>query len=280
MKQFHRILAVAALGVFAHSALAAEILIVSDRAADNSAEAPLIAFLTNLGHTVNTAGMNKNFKEGTTSPFVAGNEAKLASLQAADLVLFSRLTGSGDYDADTAHWNTLDTPLLLMSGYLTRGSAAQQKWFWTNGDSGDALKATTDMLIVGGQEGHPFVAGLSSPAGLFDFSSRDPAEAPKAVYLPLTPFPDAATLVGTFDGKPMLVDIPVGTTLFNGNVTGERRAFFAHWGYDNASTDTFGDYITDDYRMVLGNVIGTMVPEPSSIGLLAIGALGLIRRRR
>lgn len=206
------------------------ILIVSQQPAGGR-DAAMVTFFEGLGYTVDTDGMNNNYKEGATSPWAAGNEAKLAKLQAADLVILSRHTVSGDYDNDRKNWNELATPLLLMSGYLTRNT----HWGWTSGASGDALKSVTDMLVVSGQESHPFLDGLTGPVTLFDWSPG--TEAPKNVYLPNTDaLPVAgATVIGTFDGRTMLMDIPAGTA-FNTPATdgtaGARRVFFSTWGYD------------------------------------------------
>ncbi|HER35406.1 MAG TPA: hypothetical protein ENO19_08080, partial [Halothiobacillaceae bacterium] len=55
----------------------------------------LILFLQDLGYTVDTSGMNKSYQENQ-DPFA--NSAKVAALDAADLILVSRHTTSGDYD--------------------------------------------------------------------------------------------------------------------------------------------------------------------------------------
>ena len=50
---------------------------------------------------------------------------KIDALNAADLVIFSRSTGSGNYASDAAEptqWNSVTTPLIQMSAYLIRSS--------------------------------------------------------------------------------------------------------------------------------------------------------------
>ena len=60
---------------------------------------------------------------------------------------------------------------------------------------------------------------------------------------------------------PMLVDIPAGTRFANGNTAGERRVFFAHWGYDSDLGSplnrqaNWDDFITGNYERIFLNVI-------------------------
>ena len=147
---------------------------------------------------------------------------------------------------------------------------------------------------------YPFVAGADNT--LFDWSTAPtgdaaPAgDAPKGVYLPKndgTGNPVAGVnVVATFDGKPLLMDIPAGTNFDAGQpvgkgpfgIAGERRVMFADWGYDQADplgqkTYQFDSFTTAAYKTVLTNILGELapveVPEPSSVTLLVCGLLGL-----
>jgi len=55
---------------------------------------------------------------------------KIAELNAADLIIVSRLTWSSHYDDgdEITQWNSLPTPLLQMSSYLARNT----RWKWVN----------------------------------------------------------------------------------------------------------------------------------------------------
>jgi len=264
-------------GVMVGTAQAGTILLVSDSAATGDHDESFVTWLAGLGHTVDTSGMGQAMRETLD----AGDKA---AIEAADLVIVSRLTSSGSYDNDRKYWNEVDTPLILCSGYLTRGGG-DHRWGWTSGGSGDATKSVTDMAVTAGQEGHVFLDGLTGPVALFDWSPG--TEAPKAVYLPNTGDDYAGTVVGTFDGRPMLVDIPAGTDFdaLNGTTddygtTTARRALLGHWGYDNAGADQWEDYVTDDYKAVLGNMVGTMVPEPATLALAGAGLGAMLLRRR
>ena len=55
---------------------------------------------------------------------------KIEALNAADLIIMSRATNSGDYvnGDETAQWNAITTPLIQMSAYLVRNN----RWNWIN----------------------------------------------------------------------------------------------------------------------------------------------------
>jgi hypothetical protein len=276
---------------FGAASQAGIILVVSDSYAPGDTtqtdhcDDPLVGFLASLGHTVDVSGMGKAMREGGSSPWAAGNEAKLTALQNADLVIVSRRTSSGSYDADRVQWNELTTPLILMSGHLVRGGG-NNKFGWTTGGCGNASTTEDSIVVESGQESHPFVAGLSSPIDVFDWPGEPPT-APKAVYLPNTGNTTAGIVVGKFDGRDMLVDIAAGTDLdaLNGTtdnygVTGARRAFLCHWGYDTPGTHDFDDYVTGDGAILMANMVAEMIPEPATIALLGFGGLTLLRRKR
>ncbi|MBN1892963.1 T9SS type A sorting domain-containing protein [bacterium] len=80
-------------------------------------------------------------------------------LESADLIIFSRSTGSGDYN-DPAGWNAITKPMILNNVYAARLS----KWQW----------AGTEDLLGGGDSGcppfyaeipeHPIFAGVTLDA--------------------------------------------------------------------------------------------------------------------
>jgi len=270
------------------TAQAGTILLVSDcndpgTAGGDHNDDSFVTWLASLGHTVDTYGMGQQMREDLDA-------TDLDHANDADLIIVSRKTDSGKYNKPS-QWNTLATPLILCSGYLTRDS----RWKWTAGGSQDATKSETDMDIDDALTGHDFVAGVSDPTGLFDWSGVPAGDnqAPKGVYLPkkdgTADFDDEATVIGTFDGYDMLADLPAGATMSNGDVLAARRAFLSHWGYDDPTTGTNGpggtpseweDYITDDYKTVLGNMVGTMIPEPATLTLLGLGLGAMLVRRR
>ena len=256
----------------------------------NHEDDALVSWLESLGYTVDTSGMGQVYRE-SENPF--DDPMKVAALESAGMVLVSRMTSSGSYDNDRKSWNELENPLLLCSGYLTRGETGSSKWGWTSGGSGDADLTSTGIDIV---NLHPFVPVST---GLFDWSEAPaPGQTPKGVYLPDSTEQVVAggIVVATFDNRPILIDIQAGAdfdavnnTTDKYGIAGDRRAFLGSWGYD-ADLDygqgdprnrraNWGDFITDDYKALMEQTIAVMVPEPVTIVLLGLGSLFLICKK-
>jgi len=141
---------------------------------------------------------------------------------------------------------------IQVNGLGFDGGASKTAGFGTGagGGSGDATLTEDSIVVESGQEGHVFVAGLTSPIDVFDWPG-DPPTAPKGVYLPNTGGASAGTVIGKFDGRDALIDILAGADLdaLNGTtdkygVTTARRAFLGHWGYDTPGTYDFDDFVT------------------------------------
>ena len=112
----------------ASSIPAANIIWVSDQYDELVDQMPddfaWVELLEANGHTVeNTAGAG--FGDGYWRTMDAD---KVAALNAADLVIFSRNSDSGNYnnDDEVNQWNSVTAPMILMTPYLSRNS----RWFW------------------------------------------------------------------------------------------------------------------------------------------------------
>ena len=242
----------------------------------------LVTYLEGLGLTVDTIGMSADFDDdqGGQNPF--DNATKLAAITNTDLVIVSRRTNSGNYhdDANPGSYtnliNTMDTPMLLLSSYLTRSS----RWDWstgTNTNNGDRTATTLD--IVAGQEGHPFFTGLTGPITIFDWTGTPgtAGECPRDINTAQSAMVSGVIIYGTCGGtglgEPMLLEFPIGTTLGNGLQTTGPRVFMGSIAYDNNTTGPGGaehrfiDYVTAGYLTVLENVLNEMIPtlgDPNS----------------
>jgi len=88
-----------------------------DRVADDQG---LIDWLVAEGHSVD---VRRNLWDHLDSK-------RIAELNVADLVIVSRLADSGLYihGDETTEWNSLKTPLLLLSAYFARNG----RWNWVN----------------------------------------------------------------------------------------------------------------------------------------------------
>ncbi|MGE9268783.1 MAG: hypothetical protein ACQKBY_11875, partial [Verrucomicrobiales bacterium] len=121
---------------------------------NNSSDAGLISFLQGQGHTVS----------GGNQEYTTLDASKIATLNAADLVIVSRNTNSGDYAnnaTEIAQWDAIATPLLLGNAYLARNN----RWGWMTNDTlnlGYELDITPPDMTAGS---HPVYAGVVGQAG-------------------------------------------------------------------------------------------------------------------
>jgi hypothetical protein len=244
----------------------------------------LVAFLEDLGYSVDTSGMGMAYQDNTSW---WNDTDKVNTINGVGLVLVSRRTNSGAYDANVQAWNGLANPLILMSGYLTRNT----RWGFTSSGSGDADGTKTEIDWTAPV--HPF-----TPHTVYDASGAPIlGDLPKGPYLPNYGGGEtvAGDILATFDDRPWLVDIPAGTDLdaVNGltgkGVTGDNRVFIGAWGYDDNTNGTngpggtpseWGDYMTIEYKAILSETIRQKIPEPMTLSLLGLGGLALIRRKR
>ncbi|UCG59340.1 MAG: PEP-CTERM sorting domain-containing protein [Phycisphaerales bacterium] len=261
-------------------------------------DSALVWFLEDLGYNVDTRGMaqtywsasKNNWKEGeyglhdgvdlAANDWASGNDWRLQALLDADLVIMSRFMSSSVYnrDRDIQNWNELTVPVLCQNGHMARSG----KLGWTNANNAQQDVVPTDMEIL--DDTHPFVAGFTSPVTLFEWST---GLAQSAAQNALGDYPAGAVVIGTYDGAPVLVDIPAGTdfdahngTVDKYSVAGARRAYMGHWTYDGSADWSWGTDISADYQALFAQVVAETIPEPATIALLGLGGLALLRKRR
>jgi hypothetical protein len=98
-------------------------------------------FLKGLGHQVDVRRGN----------WTTLDAAKIAELNAANLVVVSRRTGSANYATDATEigqWNGLTSPMLLLTPYLSRGTTSNFRWYWVNSSTINNLVASRVEAVV------------------------------------------------------------------------------------------------------------------------------------
>ncbi|MHC4431801.1 MAG: fibronectin type III domain-containing protein [Planctomycetota bacterium] len=146
------------------SSLQAQTIIWVSGAFDDNAEPgpddpEWIELLEAEGYTVDLSFRNA---EGNTL-----DDDKIAALEAADLIIFSRNSNSGDHDDDATEimqWNSLTTPMINSSTHLIRNS----RWLWLNTTSLGSLSGSAISITA---PDHPIFAGIPDQSVILD----DPA---------------------------------------------------------------------------------------------------------
>jgi hypothetical protein len=241
---------------------ASTIIFVSNSA---TADTGYVSWLENQGYQVDfrlSAG---------TSGLGELDAGEIAALNAADLIIFSRNTSSGDFAGagEPTIWNNITTPLLLHSPYLVR--TAQWQWFDTT-----AGPVSRDLLAV-----TPTSTGLVHPI----FNGASGALFATETGVGLTPVTTAGngTVLATAspDNYVAVAEWQPGVP-FHGATTetpGDLRVFFPLGAQAGSDLDYFGT-LSADGQEILANTIAYMIPEPSSAALLVVAGLGLACRRR
>lgn len=142
---------------------AANIIWVSDFYDDKGDGAPddqgWVALLEAQGHTVDYT-MGASAGDGYWREL---DDSKIAALNAADLIIISRNSSSGDYDDgdEPAQWNSVTTPLMLHTAWIVRSS----RWKWLDTTT---LLDISDVVVDILAADHPIFAGVASPVQVTD----------------------------------------------------------------------------------------------------------------
>ena len=209
-----------------------KIIIVTNNPGD---EADYTPFLRNLlGYDVSVEAEDDKYID----PLDA---AAKANLEAADLVIVSRRTSSGNFTAEVDFWNGLATPMILHSSFLL----GDDRWRWLPGGTQNA--DLTDVAVV--DESSLIFDGVtitdnqvkifSSLVTGLDVSNQDSAGNSTKIA---TPAGSNRVMIGHWDA---------GTEYYpgSGQIAGGPRIFFG------MRTDEFFPFVTDDGKKMLGNAI-------------------------
>ena len=243
---------------------AANIIVVTeqeDRNLDGVADDQgLIDWLVAEGHSA----------EILQNPWAALDAERVAQLEAADLVIVSRLTDSTLYvqDEETTQWNSLKTPLLLLNGHLARNN----RWNWVNCTL--TTDDTSDTYAEAVDSRHPIFRGVLPAAS----DVPDPNEFGNVVLV-IDPNVGSGltTFVGTTDvGNGRLIAQTEGTNLGwiaewdtgvefypgAGQFAGGKRLLFCAGTEDSAdpNDDLQGEFnLASDGQQMLRNAIAYLL---------------------
>ncbi|HEY6227427.1 MAG TPA: PEP-CTERM sorting domain-containing protein [Verrucomicrobiae bacterium] len=275
----------------AASANAANIIWISFHPADNqpSANAAAAGFTSapDVGYTQALTAAGHNVTRVVSSP-----TPNLAQLNAADLVIISRSVASGDYDAqtETAAWNSITAPTMILGGYVLRNS---RLGYVTGATIPDTVNPVTLQAVV---PNHPIFNGITLGTGN-TLSYAVPVSytnnLQRGISVNTDPLAGGGTLIAKVD--------PAATSGANGLLIGEWQAGATM--ADTAPSDTLGGHrlvfltgsrenvitaegagmydLTPEGKQLFLNAVSYMaVPEPSTYALVGLGGMALFFRRR
>jgi hypothetical protein len=271
-----------ASAAFAGTAQAAAILMIG-----NGADSNYTSFLTGLGHTVTfkaNGGSSEQIGGDLDGTRVIGgvSQTQKAYLNSFDTVIVLRNSGSSNF-TEPLDWASVTAKVLVHNTFVARGS---RLGMW-GGDGGtfDLLTSSLpvdETAIPAGAQSSPIFAGVTisgNAADLIDGTEFDGLiESPTPVIAGGTGSIYGRSN-GTISGNSYInmVYLAPGTAVYNGSsltstLTASNRLYFGFGDADNFAGLTAGG------ERVIQNFIA--IPEPATLGLLAMGGLMGLRRRR
>jgi hypothetical protein len=217
-----------------------------------------------------------------------------AALNTYGLVIISRSVPSGHYelDAETAAWNAITAPTMILGGYIIRNTRLGYSTGATIPDT------TTSITLSVSNPSHPIFAGVSLDsnnttvntfANIVSYTNS-PQRGISVVTSPMSSAGTILARVGNTNdaaaGGMIIGEWQAGSMMSNSppDTLGGKRLVFLTGSRENGGLTAEGagiyDLTTDGSRMFL-NAVGYMaVPEPSTVALLVLGGAALLFRFR
>lgn len=202
--------------------------------------------------------------------------AKLATLDAADLVIISRDTSGAEYGtnaAEVTQWNGLKSPLILLNSYLV----AQDRWLWLNSTS------------MGARQSYYLAQAIDPEHPIFEEVTLNAAG--QVVWLDGAVAPGFSSCINTADpgqghtiaarpdnGCILVAEWAAGAPFYAGSTQtpGDRRMFFSAGTQETANTLVgYGVYdLTAEGGIMFLNAVGCMIGEASKPAVVQEGLVG------
>ncbi|MFB0555303.1 MAG: LamG domain-containing protein, partial [Phycisphaerae bacterium] len=183
------------------------------------------------------------------------DDDKIAALNAADLIIVSRCSDSGNYDDgdEVAQWNSVTTPIMLQAMHIVRNT----RWRWLDTES---LPNISDAVVEILAPDNPIFAGVASPVQVGD-----------GLVGPTTYVDITGVGVGNGTLLAQLADTEVawiieweaGVEFYpgSGEIAGGPRMVFAAGTQDEAGVTGRGMYnLTPEGAKIFLNAVNMMLP--------------------
>lgn len=207
-----------------------------------------VEWLESLGHTVDLQLDN----------WTTLNETKIAALEEADLIIFSRGSSSGNYNTDTAEvtqWNAITTPILLMNAYVVRSS----RWFWVNSTTINNLEGP--MMEVKVPE-HPIFTGVTLNAANQVAIVEDTTGSGQTSFIGSTDVGNGTLLASTGTNS-WIAEWQPGVEFYAGagQTAGGLRMMFSAGTQEVDATPQGAFNLTEEGEILLANIVLYMTGE-------------------
>ncbi|MCF7975130.1 MAG: discoidin domain-containing protein [Phycisphaerae bacterium] len=192
---------------------------------------PFVDLLVDQGYTVDV-------QQGNWTTLDAG---KIAQLEAADLIIISRSTGSDQYAGDAteiSQWNEITTPMILTTAYILRTS----RWLWMNTTTVNNLTGPAIEVV---DAAHPIFSGVKVEGGAVNLVDGTTGTG-QTSFIGTTD--SNGKLIAQTGANAAIVEWEAGTEFYpgSGQTAGGSRLFFACGTQESGATPQGGFNLTDE----------------------------------
>lgn len=218
----------------------------------------------------------------------------VALLNSADLIILSRSVASSDYqdDPETAAWNGITAPMIIINGYLLRSS----RLGFVTGTTIPDTAGTVTLQVK--DPSHPIFAGVAlnpdntmvNPYAEIVTFNGNPQ---RGISVNMDPVAGGGKVLATVatSGDPafggmIIAEWQAGATLATDppDTLGGHRLAFLTGSREASGLTSHGagiyDLTPEGAKLFLNAVNYMAVPEPSTVALVALGGVALVLVRR
>ncbi len=217
-------------------------------------DAAWIPWVESLGHTVAVQRGN----------WTTLDAAKIATLNAADLIIISRCTSSGNYNNDATEigqWSGITAPILCLAAHFVRNN----RWYWFNTATLDPIVGPMMEVVM---PGHPIFTGIKLNAN-GQVAAVDGTTGSGQTSFIGTTDPGNGTLLAKTGTHAWVVEWQPGKPFYASSPqtpAGKRMLFSA--GTQEVSPTPIGAFnLTEDGKKMLSNAILYMMGRPVVAGM-------------
>jgi len=190
---------------------------------------------------------------------------KIAALDAADLIIVSRASSSGDYDDgnEPTQWNSIDTPLIQMNAYLLRSS----RWLWVNSTTILSLDSPIMQAVL---PDHPIFDGVAIDADNIVLAIDGTVGTGQTSFVTPDDLGNGTLIAQSIDGLPWIVEFDAGVEFYAGaGQAPAAKSVIFNTGTQEVSADPTtpqgAHNLTADGEQILRNMIAYLVPVITSV---------------
>jgi hypothetical protein len=183
---------------------------------------------------------------------------KIAALNAADLIIVSRASNSGNYASDAdeiSQWNSVTTPIILTNAYIARNI----RWLWVDSETILNLDSPIMQAVL---PDNPIFEGVAIEADNIVLAIDDTIGTGQSSFIAPADLGNGTLIAQSIDGLPWIVEWEAGVEYYAGagQVPAAKRMMLVAGTQEVGATPQGAFNLTADGEKILRNAIKMMLP--------------------